>query len=85
MPASRPTAAALAARLTAAGLLVRVAQHPGHAHVSAVVAEDFPADSWRDVLAALEEADGFGLFSTGANTGRTLWAVIRTPDQVGPD
>lgn len=80
MPTSGGRAEALAARLTAAGLSARLEEHPGHAHVSAEVPEDLSVETWREVLAAVAEADQFGLLSTSANAGRTLWAVISTLD-----
>ncbi|WP_329141944.1 hypothetical protein [Streptomyces sp. NBC_00670] len=88
MPASGVSAAALAARLSALGLLTRVEEHPRHTSVEAEVTEPLPADLWREVLQVVAEADRFGLLATSLN-GRTLWAVVRetvptTGDVGGP-
>ncbi|WP_064458248.1 hypothetical protein [Streptomyces hygroscopicus] len=78
MPASGVTAAAIAARLSAVGLPTRVEEHAGFTSVEAEVSESLSAESWKEVLAALAEADRFGLLATSLN-GRTLWAAIDKP------
>ncbi|MFD9389603.1 hypothetical protein ACFWBB_02325 [Streptomyces sp. NPDC060000] len=88
MPASGVSAAALVARLSALGLLTRVEEHPRHTSVEAEVPEALSAESWREVLNVVAEADRFGLLATNMN-GRTLWAVVRkavpaTGDVGGP-
>ncbi|MCX4963314.1 hypothetical protein OHA98_00495 [Streptomyces sp. NBC_00654] len=88
MSASGVTAAALAARLSAAGLRPRVEEHTRFTTVEAEVPDTLSADSWREVLEAVAEADRFGLLATSLN-GRTLWAVVRktvptTGDVGGP-
>ena len=88
MPASGVSAAAIAARLSAIGLLTRVEEHPRHTSVEAEVTEPLPADLWRKVLQLVAEADRFGLLATSLS-GRTLWAVVRkavpaTGDVGGP-
>ncbi|MFJ4837489.1 hypothetical protein [Streptomyces sp. NPDC088746] len=88
MPASGVSAAALAARLSALGLLTRVDEHPRHTSVEAEVPDALSAESWREVLEVVAEADSFGLLATSMN-GRTLWAVVRktvpvTGDVGGP-
>ncbi|MCX5048287.1 MULTISPECIES: hypothetical protein [unclassified Streptomyces] len=88
MPASGVSAAALAARLSALGLLTRVEEHPQHTSVEAEVPDALSAESWREVLDVVAEADRFGLLATSMN-GRTLWAVVRktvptTGDVGGP-
>ncbi|MFB7503132.1 hypothetical protein [Streptomyces broussonetiae] len=88
MPASGVTAAAIAARLYAAGLVARVEEHDRYASVEAEVPDSLSAGLWREVLEAVAEADRFGLVATSLN-GRTLWAVVRkavptTGDVGGP-
>ncbi|MEV6405784.1 hypothetical protein [Streptomyces bobili] len=88
MPASGVSAAALAARLSALGLLTRVEEHPRHTSVEAEVPDTLSAELWREVLDVVAEADRFGLLATSMN-GRTLWAVVRktvptTGDVRGP-
>ncbi|MER5517990.1 hypothetical protein [Streptomyces sp. NPDC002763] len=88
MPASGVSAAAIAARLSALGLLTRVEEHPRHTSVEAEIPESVSAETWREVLDVLAEADRFGLLATSLN-GRTLWAVVRktaptTGDVGGP-
>lgn len=77
MPASGVRAAALAARLSALGLPTRVEEHPRHTSVEAEVPDTLSAESWREVLDVVAEADRFGLLATSLND-RTLWAVVRT-------
>ncbi|MFD7066035.1 hypothetical protein ACFV97_02230 [Streptomyces sp. NPDC059913] len=88
MSASGVTAAALAVRLSAAGLPARVEEHTRFTTVAAEVPETLSAESWREVLEVVAEADRFGLLATSLN-GRTLWAVVRktvptTGDVGGP-
>ncbi|MCY1652823.1 hypothetical protein OG337_19105 [[Kitasatospora] papulosa] len=88
MPASGVTAAAIAARLSAIGLPTRVEEHKRFTTVEAEVPETLSAESWREVLDVVAEADRFGLLATSVN-GRTLWAAVRkmvptTGDVGGP-
>ncbi|MFI6434780.1 hypothetical protein [Streptomyces sp. NPDC050759] len=88
MPASGISAAAIAARLSAIGLLTRVEEHPRHTSVEAEVPESLSADLWREALEVVAAADRFGLVATSLS-GRTLWAVVRkevpaTGDVGGP-
>ncbi|MFF9782100.1 hypothetical protein [Streptomyces nigrescens] len=77
MPASEPRAEGIAARLSAAGLAPRVEQHQEATTIEAEIPESLSADSWREVLEAVAEADRFGLLANSLN-GRTLWAAVRT-------
>ncbi|MFE9822548.1 hypothetical protein ACFYSH_10370 [Streptomyces sp. NPDC005791] len=88
MSASGVSAVAIAARLSAVGLPTRVEEHSRFTTVEAEVPETLSAESWREVLDVVAEADRFGLLATSLN-GRTLWAVIRktvptTGDVGGP-
>ncbi|GHH05865.1 hypothetical protein [Streptomyces lanatus] len=88
MPASGVSAAAIAARLSVLGLLTRVEEHPRHTSVVAEVPESVSAETWREALEVVAEADQFGLLATSLS-GRTLWAVVRkavptTGDVGGP-
>ncbi|MFF1438493.1 hypothetical protein [Streptomyces sp. NPDC058295] len=88
MPASGVSAAAIAARLSAIGLLARVEEHPRHTSVEAEMPESLSADLWREALEVVAAADRFGLVATSLS-GRTLWAVVRkavpaTGDVGGP-
>ncbi|MET7988523.1 MULTISPECIES: hypothetical protein [unclassified Streptomyces] len=88
MPASGVSAAAIAARLSAFGLTARLEEHNRFMSVEAEVPESLSAESWREVLQVVAEADRFGLLATSLN-GRTLWAVVRktvptTGDVGGP-
>ncbi|MGW9422166.1 hypothetical protein ACWGSU_12400 [Streptomyces koyangensis] len=76
MPASRVSADAIAARLSAVGLTTRVEERDRCTSVEAEVPESLSVESWREVLEVLAEADRFGLHATSLN-GRTLWAVVR--------
>jgi hypothetical protein len=65
-----------------------VEEHARHTTVEAEVPESLSAESWREALEAVAEADQFGLLATSLN-GRTLWAVVRkavptTGDVGGP-
>ncbi|MFH9246119.1 hypothetical protein ACH4LK_11855 [Streptomyces lydicus] len=77
MPASEPSAEDIAARLSAVGLTPRVEQRARFTSIEAEVPEPLSADSWREVLEAMAEADRFGLLANSLN-GRTLWAAVRT-------
>ncbi|GAA2336962.1 hypothetical protein GCM10010431_70190 [Streptomyces kunmingensis] len=46
--------------------------------IEADVPDSLPADSWREVLDVVAEADRFGLVATSGND-RTLWAVVNNP------
>jgi hypothetical protein len=88
VPVSGVTAAAIAARLSAIGLPTRVEEHTRFTTVEAEVPETLSAESWREVLDVVAEADRFGLLATSLN-GRTLWAAVRktlptTGDVEGP-
>ncbi|MDT9693346.1 hypothetical protein Q5762_34480 [Streptomyces sp. P9(2023)] len=88
MPASAASAEGIAARLSALGLTTRLEQHARHTSIEAEVPESFPAESWREVLEVVAEADRFGLLASSLN-GRTLWAAVRkavpaTGDVRGP-
>ncbi|MCD9590858.1 hypothetical protein [Streptomyces sp. 8ZJF_21] len=78
MPASGVSAAAIAARLSAVGLPARVKEQARFTSVEAEVPESLSAESWKEVLAVVAEADRFGLLATSLN-GRTLWAAIDKP------
>ncbi|MFE7429640.1 hypothetical protein [Streptomyces sp. NPDC057545] len=75
MPASGVSAAAIAARLSSVGLPARLEEHAGYTSVETEVPESLSAESWREVLEVVAEADRFGLLATSLN-GRTLWAVV---------
>ncbi|WP_078866269.1 hypothetical protein [Streptomyces sp. NRRL S-1448] len=77
MPAVEASAEGIAARLSAVGLTPRVEQHAQHTSIEAEVPESLSAESWREVLEAVAEADRFGLLANSLN-GRTLWAAVRT-------
>lgn len=88
MPASRVSAAAIAARLSAIGLPTRVEEQTRFTTVEAEVPETLSAESWQEVLDVVAEADRFGLLATSLNS-RTLWAAVRkavptTGDVGGP-
>ncbi|RSS53488.1 hypothetical protein [Streptomyces sp. WAC01280] len=88
MPASDVTAEDIAARLSAIGLTARVERHAAHTSIEAEVSESLPAESWREALEVVAEADRFGLVATSLN-GRTLWAAVHkavpaTGDVRGP-
>ncbi|MFE9927358.1 hypothetical protein ACFYQA_39445, partial [Streptomyces sp. NPDC005774] len=76
MPASEVSAEAIAARLSDVGLTTRVGEHDGSTAIEAEVPESLSAETWREVLDVVAEADRFGLLATSLN-GRTLWAVVR--------
>jgi hypothetical protein len=75
VPASGVSAAAMAARLSTIGLPTRVEEHARFISLKAEVSESLSAESWREVLEVVAEADRFGLLDT-SRTGRTLWAVV---------
>ncbi|MFJ7045164.1 hypothetical protein ACIQVC_17385 [Streptomyces sp. NPDC101112] len=75
MPASGSKAAAIAARLSAVGLSVRVEEHVDRTSVEAELPDSLSTESWREVLDAVAEADRFGLLAASVN-GRTVWAAV---------
>ncbi|MGX1484780.1 MULTISPECIES: hypothetical protein [unclassified Streptomyces] len=77
MPASEARAEDIAARLSAVGLAPRVERHVHSIAIEAEVPKSLPAESWREALEAVGEADRFGLLANSLN-GRTLWAAVRT-------
>ncbi|MFB7058894.1 hypothetical protein ACWF95_28195 [Streptomyces vinaceus] len=88
MPASDARAEDLAARLSALGLTTRVEPHATYTSIEAEVPEVLHAESWREVLEVVAEADRFGLVASSL-TGRTLWAAVNkavpaTGDVRGP-
>ncbi|MCX5272684.1 hypothetical protein [Streptomyces virginiae] len=88
MPALEARAEDLAARLSALGLTTRVELHATYVSIEAEVPDVLPAESWREVLEVVAEADRFGLLASSLN-GRTLWAAVRkavpaTGDVRGP-
>ncbi|WP_371678533.1 hypothetical protein [Streptomyces sp. NBC_01276] len=88
MPASEARAKDLATRLSALGLTTRVEPHATYTSIEAEVPEALPAESWREVLNVVAEADRFGLLASSL-TGRTLWAAVNeavpaTRDVRGP-
>ncbi|MFD0074022.1 hypothetical protein ACFVIY_16470 [Streptomyces sp. NPDC127166] len=88
MPAPEVSAEAIAARLSALGLTTRVEEHTQHTSIEAEVPESLPAETWREALKVVAEADRFGLLASSLN-GRTLWAAVHkavpaTGDVRGP-
>ncbi|MFF9206576.1 hypothetical protein ACF1AE_33275 [Streptomyces sp. NPDC014986] len=88
MPASTVRAEAIAARLSAVGLVTRVEERDDCTAIEAEVPEPLSAKSWREVLEAVADADRFGLLATSLND-RTLWVVVHktvpaTGDVGGP-
>ncbi|WJY40052.1 hypothetical protein QT196_23770 [Streptomyces sp. P9-2B-2] len=77
MPASEVSAEDIAARLSAVGLTPRVERRARLTSIEVEVPESLSAESWREVLEAVAEADRFGLLANSLN-GRTLWAAVRT-------
>ncbi|MCB5908311.1 hypothetical protein [Streptomyces pinistramenti] len=77
MPASEASAEDIATRLSAVGLAPRVERHAHFTSIEAEIPEPLSAESWREVLEALAEADRFGLLVNSLN-GRTLWAALHT-------
>ncbi|MFJ4860124.1 hypothetical protein [Streptomyces sp. NPDC088748] len=75
MPALDSRVEDLAARLSALGLATRVELHTTYTSIEAEVPEALSAESWREVLEVVAEADRFGLFASSL-TGRTLWAAV---------
>lgn len=80
-PASRTQA--IAARLVTAGFSPRVIRRPEYTRIETDVPNEVPPPAWRELLAALESADRFGL--DGTSDGRTAWAVVHgeTPATAG--
>ncbi|WP_078908304.1 hypothetical protein [Streptomyces vietnamensis] len=88
MPAPEVSAEAIAARLSALGLTTRVEPHARHTSIEAEVPESLPAETWREALEVVAEADQFGLLASSVS-GRTLWAAVHkavpaTGDVRGP-
>ncbi|TXC98896.1 hypothetical protein [Streptomyces sp. ISID311] len=88
MPASEVSAEDIAARLSAVGLAPRVERRARLTSIEVEVPESLSAESWREVLEAVAEADRFGLLANSLN-GRTLWAAVHpaaptTGDVRGP-
>ncbi|GAA2253356.1 hypothetical protein GCM10010232_47610 [Streptomyces amakusaensis] len=88
MPASAPSAEDIAARLSALGLTTRVEEHTRRTTIEAEVPESLPAETWREALEVVAEADRFGLLASDVH-GRTLWAAVHkavpaTGDVRGP-
>lgn len=75
MPASEARAQGIAARLSALGLATRMEEQARYTSIEAEVPEALPAESWREVLEVVAEADRFGLLASSL-TGRTLWAAV---------
>nr|WP_237545341.1 hypothetical protein [Streptomyces sp. SID1046] len=61
--------------MSALGLATRVEEHVRYTSIEAEVPEALPAESWREVLEVVAEADRFGLLASSL-TGRTLWAAV---------
>ncbi|MFC4034055.1 hypothetical protein ACFO3J_21625 [Streptomyces polygonati] len=76
MPLRDARIADISARLTAVGLAPELKEYANRTSIEARVPDSFPAESWPEVLAVLETADGFGLADSAAR-GRSLWATIR--------
>jgi hypothetical protein len=85
VPDAGPSAEAIAARLSAAGLPTRIEEHTGHTSVAAKVPKLLSAESWREALTAVAQADRFGLISTSVSADRTLWAVVHKPVNASSD
>jgi hypothetical protein len=85
VPASGVSAAAIADRLSALGLPTRVEEHAQFTSVEAEVPEELSAESWREALEVVAEADRFGLLATSLGA-RTLWAALHkaVPRQTTP-
>ncbi|MGW6506033.1 hypothetical protein ACWGCP_00450 [Streptomyces niveus] len=64
----------MAARLSAAGLAPHATDHADLTYIETELPGLVDVETWREVLAALEEADCFGLV-TSAN-GRRVWAAF---------
>lgn len=74
MSASGVRAGRVASRLSAAGITSRTTEYADRTQIEAELSGEVSDETWREVLAALEEADEFGLV-TSAN-GRSVWAVF---------
>ncbi|AQU67810.1 hypothetical protein BBN63_17775 [Streptomyces niveus] len=74
MSASAIRAGRVAARLSAAGLAPHTTDHADLTYIETELPGRVDVETWREVLAALEEADCFGLV-TSAN-GRRVWAAF---------
>ncbi|MFE3685475.1 hypothetical protein ACFXPM_19810 [Streptomyces sp. NPDC059095] len=78
MPASRVSAGAIAAQLSALGLTTRVEEHARQTAIEAEVPDGLPAEIWQRALDTVAQADRFGLLATSLGD-RTLWAAVRKP------
>jgi hypothetical protein len=65
----------MAARLSAAGFTPNVTHHDDCTCIESEVPDSISAESWRELLAALETADWFGLVDS-SESGRTVWAAV---------
>ncbi|MGW6310463.1 hypothetical protein ACWFRQ_34615 [Streptomyces niveus] len=74
MSAPAIRAGRVAARLSAAGLAPHTTDHADLIYIEAELPGVVDVETWREVLAVLEEADCFGLV-TSAN-GRRVWAAL---------
>lgn len=74
MSASVVRAGRVASRLSAAGISSRTTEYVDRTQVEAEMTGELSEESWREVLAALEEADEFGLLTSAK--GRSVWAVF---------
>ncbi|KOX30877.1 hypothetical protein ADL06_11220 [Streptomyces sp. NRRL F-6491] len=61
--------------MSALGLTTRVEEHARHTWIEAEVPESLPAETWREALEVVAEADRFGLQASSLS-GRTLWAAV---------
>ncbi|MFJ7154492.1 hypothetical protein ACIQUQ_06100 [Streptomyces sp. NPDC101118] len=75
MPASDVSAEDIAAQLRAVGLTPRVELHFRYTSIEAEVPEALPAETWREVLVVVAEADRFGLLAN-EEAGRIVWAAV---------
>ncbi|MFF0745169.1 hypothetical protein ACFYVL_32685 [Streptomyces sp. NPDC004111] len=82
MPDSSGRAEAIAARLSALGLTPRTEGHARHTSIEVEVPDSISAESWREALEAVAEADRFGLLAHSLN-GRMLWAAVLTGPAAG--
>jgi hypothetical protein len=64
----------VAARLSGAGLTPHMTDYENHTRVEAELPDAVTVETWREVLAAMEEGDRFGLV-TSANR-RSVWAAF---------
>ncbi|MGW8726083.1 hypothetical protein ACWGNF_08655 [Streptomyces sp. NPDC055808] len=78
MPASRVSAGAIAAQLSALGLTTRVEEHARQTAIEAEVPDGLPAEIWQRALDVVAQADRFGLLATSLGD-HTLWAAVLKP------